>query len=100
MRSSFDRPPVPNRLDIFPNEILIVSVVPPPRPPADLGALSDAELQQMEGQERRHLEARIHVLSDIQTLLYAAVLQMNQYGLLVACDSMFETNDALPHVIL
>ena len=46
------------------------------------------------------MEARIHVLSDIQTLLYAAVLQMNQYGLLVARDSMFETNDALPHVIL
>lgn len=38
----------------------------------------------MEGQERRHLEARIRVLRDIQTLLDAAVLQMNQYGLLVA----------------
>lgn len=59
-------------------------VVPPPRPPANLGALSDAELQAMEGQERRHLEARIRVLRDIQTLLDAAVLQMNQYGVLVA----------------
>lgn len=58
--------------------------VPPPRPPANLGALSDAELQAMEGQERRHLEARIRVLRDIQTLLDAAVLQMNQYGALVA----------------
>lgn len=38
----------------------------------------------MEGQERRHLEARIRVLRDIQTLLDAAVLQMNQYGVLVA----------------
>ncbi len=59
-------------------------MVPPPRPPANLGALSDAELQAMEGQERRHLEARIRVLRDIQTLLDAAVLQMNQYGVLVA----------------
>jgi E3 ubiquitin-protein ligase synoviolin len=59
-------------------------VVPPPRPPANLGALSDAELRDMEGQERRHLEARIRVLRDIQTLLDAAVLQMNQYGILVA----------------
>nr|SVE75040.1 EOG090X03TK [Daphnia dolichocephala] len=58
-------------------------VVPPPRPPANLGALSDAELRAMEGQERRHLEARIRVLRDIQTLLDAAVLQMNQYGILV-----------------
>ena len=38
----------------------------------------------MEGQERRHLEARIRVLRDIQTLLDAAVLQMNQYGVLVS----------------
>lgn len=59
-------------------------VVPAPRPPANLGALSDVELQAMEGQERRHLEARIRVLRDIQTLLDAAVLQMNQYGVLVS----------------
>jgi E3 ubiquitin-protein ligase synoviolin len=38
----------------------------------------------MEGQERRHLEARIRVLRDIQVLLDAAVLQMNQYGILVS----------------
>lgn len=60
------------------------SVVPPPRPPTNLGALNEAELLEMEGQERRHLEARIRVLRDIQTLLDAAVLQMNQYGVLVA----------------
>jgi E3 ubiquitin-protein ligase synoviolin len=62
----------------------ILLVVPPPRPPANLGALSDAELRAMEGQERRHLEARIRVLRDIQVLLDAAVLQMNQYGILVS----------------
>lgn len=64
--------------------VLFCLVVPPPRPPANLGALSDAELQAMEGQERRYVEARIRVLRDIQTLLDAAVLQMNQYGVLVA----------------
>lgn len=65
-------------------DFILPLVVPPPRPPANLGALSDSELQAMEGQERRHLEARIRVLRDIQTLLDAAVLQMNQYGVLVA----------------
>ena len=62
----------------------MILVVPPPRPPANLGALSDVELVAMEGMERRHLEARIRVLRDIQTLLDAAVLQMNQYGVLVS----------------
>lgn len=64
--------------------LFLLIVVPPPRPPANLGALSDAELRAMEGQERRHLEARIRVLRDIQVLLDAAVLQMNQYGILVS----------------
>lgn len=47
----------------------------------------------MEGQERRHLEARISVLRDIQTLLDAAVLQMNQYGVLVARLEQESTNN-------
>nr|CAG4636899.1 EOG090X03TK [Ceriodaphnia reticulata]SVE72853.1 EOG090X03TK [Ceriodaphnia reticulata] len=78
---SAQRPVMPPPFSLPP---FIPFVVPPPRPPANLGALSDAELQAMEGQERRHLEARIRVLRDIQTLLDAAVLQMNQYGVLVA----------------
>nr|CAG4647790.1 EOG090X03TK [Moina brachiata]SVE92929.1 EOG090X03TK [Moina brachiata] len=75
------RPVMPPPLVLPP---FIPFVVPPPRPPANLGALSEAELRAMEGQERRHLESRIRVLRDIQTLLDAAVLQMNQYGVLVA----------------
>nr|CAG4637701.1 EOG090X03TK [Chydorus sphaericus] len=71
-------------------------VVPPPRPPTNLGALSDEEIRAMEGQERRHLEARISVLRDIQTLLDAAVLQMNQYGVLVARLEQESTNNNIP----
>jgi len=61
-----------------------------------LGALSDEEIRAMEGQERRHLEARISVLRDIQTLLDAAVLQMNQYGVLVARLEQESTNNNIP----
>nr|CAG4641585.1 EOG090X03TK [Eurycercus lamellatus] len=81
MPDAAQRPMMPPPFSLPP---FIPFVVPPPRPPTNLGALSDAELQAMEGQERRHLEARIRVLRDIQTLLDAAVLQMNQYGVLVA----------------
>lgn len=55
---------------------------PPPRPPS-LGALTAAELARMEGVERRHTEARIQYLRDIQLLLDASVAMMQQYAALV-----------------
>lgn len=45
----------------------------------DLRGLSEEELRLLEGQERINLEARVQCLRDIQTLLNAAVLQMQQY---------------------
>ncbi|ESN95417.1 hypothetical protein HELRODRAFT_102639 [Helobdella robusta] len=45
----------------------------------NLAQLTAFELQAMEGQERRNVEARIQCLRDIQTLLTAAVNQMQQY---------------------
>ena len=56
---------------------------PPPMPPPNFAGLTDAELQALEGQERVHVEARIKVLRNIQVLLDAAVMEMNQYSSVV-----------------
>ncbi|XP_064108564.1 E3 ubiquitin-protein ligase synoviolin-like isoform X2 [Macrobrachium nipponense] len=58
--------------------------IPPPQPPLNFSAMTDEEVRQMEGTERQHVEARIQVLRNIQTLLDAAVVQMNQYASVVA----------------
>lgn len=50
-----------------------------PMPPANFSGLSVDELHAMEGHERQAVEARIQCLRDIQTLLNAAFLQMQQY---------------------
>ena len=57
--------------------------MPPPLPPADFTGLSDDELRRMEGETRDSVEARVHCLRNIQTLLDAAVIQMQQYSTLV-----------------
>ncbi len=57
--------------------------VPPfilPFPPApSFGGLSDEEVRTMEGRERGAVEARIGCLRNIQTLLDAATVQLQQY---------------------
>jgi len=58
--------------------------LPPPLPPANFSGLSDSELSLMEGQERSHVEARIKCLRNIQVLLDAAVMEMQQYSTVVA----------------
>ncbi|XP_050689049.1 E3 ubiquitin-protein ligase synoviolin B-like isoform X1 [Eriocheir sinensis] len=62
--------------------------IPPPRPPPNFSAMSEEEVRRMEGSERQHVEARIRVLRNIQTLLDAAVVQMNQYASVVASLDM------------
>lgn len=66
----------------------VFGLPPMPTPPDDLGGLSEEELRAMEGTERRHLEARVRCLRNIQTLLDAAVMQMQQYSTLVATLSV------------
>ncbi|CAF4911532.1 unnamed protein product [Pieris macdunnoughi] len=56
---------------------------PPPRP-ASLATLSAEELRRMEGTERRNVEARLHLLHEIQAMLDASVLLMQQYSSVVA----------------
>jgi len=58
--------------------------VPPPMPPPNFQGLSEAELLEMEGVEREHVEARIRCLRNVQVLLDAAVLEMQQYSAVVA----------------
>jgi hypothetical protein len=50
-----------------------------PMPRQDLAGLSAEELRRMEGDERRSIEARVQCLQDINTLLTAALTQMQQY---------------------
>nr|CAG4643846.1 EOG090X03TK [Lepidurus arcticus] len=58
--------------------------VPPPMPPASFEGLTPEELRAMESNERNAVEARIQCLRNIQTLLDAAVLQMQQYTAIVS----------------
>jgi len=58
--------------------------VPPPMPPPNFQGMSEAELHELEGQERQHVEARIRCLRNVQVLLDAAVLEMQQYSSVVS----------------
>lgn len=60
------------------------NIPPPPPPPLNFSAMTEEEVRQLEGNERQHVEARIQVLRNIQTLLDAAVVQMNQYASIVS----------------
>ncbi|VDP01618.1 unnamed protein product [Soboliphyme baturini] len=52
-------------------------------PPPSFAGLSDEEVRRMEGIERAAVEARIQSLRNIQTLLEAAVIQLQQYTSIV-----------------
>jgi E3 ubiquitin-protein ligase synoviolin len=57
-----------------------LAFMPPPLPPLNIPpSLTDAELAEMEGNERHNVEARIHCLRNISTLLNASMTQMQQY---------------------
>lgn len=65
--------------------------MPPPLPPLNLTAqLSAEELAEMEGNERHNVEARIHCLRNISTLLNASMVQMQQYMNVCAASSHLE----------
>ena len=49
-----------------------------------LRGLTEEELKSLEGMERANVEARIQVLRRVQTLLDAAVMQLNQYSTVMA----------------
>lgn len=49
-------------------------------PNIDMSTLTVEQLQQMEGQERENVEARLRVLRNIHSLLDVAIVQLNQYS--------------------
>jgi len=69
---------------VFPPFPFLPFSAPPPMPPPNFEGLSAAELAAMEGQERQAVEARIRCLRNIQVLLDAAVMEMQQYSSVVA----------------
>ncbi|CAB3245815.1 unnamed protein product [Arctia plantaginis] len=76
-------PPFPNMPP--PPPMMAWGIPPPPPPrPASLANLTTAELQRMEGNERRNIEARLQLLREIQAMLDASVLLMQQYSTVVA----------------
>ncbi|XP_075982544.1 septin interacting protein 3 isoform X2 [Anticarsia gemmatalis] len=76
-------PPFPNMPP--PPPMMAWGMPPPPPPrPASLANLTVAELQRMEGNERRNIEARLQLLREIQAMLDASVLLMQQYSTVVA----------------
>ncbi|ODM93667.1 E3 ubiquitin-protein ligase synoviolin B, partial [Orchesella cincta] len=60
-----------------------IPMVPPPPPLLQTTGLTDEELQQMEGNMRENIEARLQCLRNVQILLDSAVVQMQQYATVV-----------------
>jgi len=82
-------PPMPPPPPSFPFPAGLPTVpppygVPPPLPPPNFSGMTDQELRDMEGNERANVEARVKCLRNIQVLLDAAVLEMQQYSGVVA----------------
>ncbi|CAH2045358.1 unnamed protein product, partial [Iphiclides podalirius] len=73
-------PPFPN----MPPPMMAWGMPPPPPRPASLANLTAAELQRLEGNERRNVEARLQLLREIQAMLDASVLLMQQYSMVVS----------------
>jgi E3 ubiquitin-protein ligase synoviolin len=58
--------------------------IPPPPMPANLDQLTVEELRAMEGNERKHVEERLKLLKNVQTMLNASAALMNQYQMVMA----------------
>lgn len=58
--------------------------IPPPPMPQNLEQLTVEELRAMEGNERKHVEERLKLLRNVQTMLNASAALMSQYQMVVA----------------
>ncbi|XP_041969166.1 E3 ubiquitin-protein ligase synoviolin A [Aricia agestis] len=78
--------PAPPPFPTMPPPPMMAWGMPPPPPPrpANLATLTTEELQRMEGTERRNIEARLKLLHEIQAMMDASVLLMQQYSTVVA----------------
>ncbi|XP_070490150.1 E3 ubiquitin-protein ligase HRD1 [Chironomus tepperi] len=57
--------------------------IPPPPMPQNLDQLTVEELRAMEGNERGHVEERLKLLKNINTMINASIALMNQYQMVV-----------------
>ncbi|XP_019867045.2 E3 ubiquitin-protein ligase synoviolin A [Aethina tumida] len=71
----------------FPPFPFLPFMAPPPVPPANLRTLSPEELRRMEGNEMENVEARIQCLRNIQIMLDAAIVMMQQYTVAASVSS-------------
>lgn len=58
--------------------------IPPPPMPANLDQLTTEELSAMEGHERKHIEERLKLLKNVNTMINASIAMMNQYQTIVS----------------
>lgn len=72
-------PPFP----FFPSFFTPFSIPPPPIP-ANLETFSTEELRAMEGNERSHVEERLKLLKNVNTMINASIAMMNQYQMIVS----------------
>lgn len=68
----------------FPSMPFMAPYPPPPPMPQNLEQLSVEELRAMEGHERQHVEERLKLLKNVQTMLNASAALMNQYQMVMA----------------
>jgi E3 ubiquitin-protein ligase synoviolin len=85
--------PVTVTEDAYQNQFVMPPQYPwpftfPPMPPSNFSGLSSDDLRYMQGNERQNIEARFQCLSDIQTLLNAALLLLHQYVTAVAASNV------------
>ncbi|CRK96225.1 CLUMA_CG009652, isoform A [Clunio marinus] len=77
--------PIPPPPFFFPSmPFMAPYTIPPPPMPQNLEQLTEEELRAIEGNERRHVEERIKLLRNVQTMLNASAALMNQYQMVVA----------------
>ncbi|KAL7047875.1 hypothetical protein ACKWTF_003133 [Chironomus riparius] len=57
--------------------------IPPPPMPQNLDQLTIDELRAMEGNERGHVEERLKLLKNINTMINASITLMNQYQMVI-----------------
>lgn len=58
--------------------------IPPPPMPANLDQLTTEEIRAMEGNERKHIEERLKLLKNVNTMINASIAMMNQYQTIVS----------------
>uniref|UniRef100_A0A8D9AKL9 RING-type E3 ubiquitin transferase n=2 Tax=Cacopsylla melanoneura TaxID=428564 RepID=A0A8D9AKL9_9HEMI len=65
--------------------------IPPPIPPPDFTGLTDEQLRAMESNAREGVESRLRCLQNIQLLLDAATLMLQQYSVAAASVNVANT---------